>query len=105
MKFKQDKQVEAVFYGLRAAIVGLIAAAALTLMNNQNFPDYISVIICVAAFVMVKYLKIHPILMIVISGVVGYFLLYPKEGELKPIVKNNIEVVKDINMTSILELN
>ena len=35
-KFKHNKYVEAAFVGLRPATVGLIAAAALLLMNSEN---------------------------------------------------------------------
>ena len=72
-KHKDNKWVAAIFLGLRPAIVGLIASASLMLMNKQNFPDVKSIIMCVVAFVAVKYFKLHPILMIVIAGVVGFF--------------------------------
>ena len=39
-KFKNNKYVVAAFTGLRPATVGLIAAAALMLMNKENFIDY-----------------------------------------------------------------
>lgn len=101
MKYKQNRWVEAVFSALRPAIVGLIAAAALTLMNNQNFPDYKSIIICVGAFVIVKYFKVHPILMIIMAGVIGFFFLHPKNDPTVPLVND-----KDINIenyTTLLE--
>ena len=44
-KFKNNKYVAAAFTGLRPMTVGLIAAAALLLMNNENFIDYKSVLI------------------------------------------------------------
>ncbi|WP_278834361.1 chromate transporter, partial [Porphyromonas cangingivalis] len=39
-KFRQNKHVDAVFTGIRPAAVGLIAAAALLLINGENFIDY-----------------------------------------------------------------
>ena len=36
-KFRNNKYVEAAFLGLRPATVGLIAAAALLLMNKENY--------------------------------------------------------------------
>lgn len=87
MKYKQNRWVEAVFSGLRPAIVGLIAAAALSLMNVQNFPDYKSILMCIAAFIVVKYLKVHPILMIVIAGAIGFFFFKPETPASKPIVQ------------------
>ena len=65
--------------GLKPAIAGLIFAAGLSMMNLQNFPDFgrgqynVSVIICVLAFVASYFFKANPILLIVISGVIGFF--------------------------------
>jgi chromate transporter len=81
VKFKTNPWVEALFTGLRPAIVGLIAAAALSLMTVQNFPDWKSVVLCAAAFVSVKYLKVHPIMMIIIAGVIGYLFFKPTPVE------------------------
>ncbi|MBO6027008.1 MAG: chromate transporter [Bacteroidales bacterium] len=66
--------------GLKPAIAGLIFAAGLSMMNLQNFPDFglgqynVSVIICVLAFVASFFFKANPILLIVLSGVVGFFV-------------------------------
>lgn len=71
VKVKNNKYVEAAFTGLRPATVGLIAAAALLLMNNENFIDYKSYLIFAAAFFLTWKLKVHPILIILLAGVVG----------------------------------
>lgn len=83
--------VKAVFAGLRPVVVGLIASAAIMLMNAANFnPNAItwqlwaSIAICVAAFCLVwfpipfkgKKIKMHPILVIIIAGIVGLILYY-----------------------------
>ena len=73
-KFRSNKYVDDVFKGLRPATVGLIAAAALLLMNRENFIDYKSIIIFVVAFVTTMFLKLHPILMIVLAAVAGLVL-------------------------------
>lgn len=73
-KFKSNSDVQNVMRVLRCAVVGLIAAAALLLMNEENFPDYISWVLFAAAFVANKFLRLHPILLIVIAGVAGYFI-------------------------------
>lgn len=78
-RHKESAIVKGVFMGLRPVVVGLIASAALLLMNSANFGyeqvDVIkSVIICVSAFVMVYFAKIHPILVILIAGLAGYIL-------------------------------
>jgi len=73
-KFSSNHWVNYAFLGLRPVIVGLIASAALLLMNRDNFPDYKSIIIFSVAFILTKYLKIHPILMILLAGISGLFL-------------------------------
>lgn len=73
-KFKNNRFVEAAFLGLRPATVGLIAAAALLLMNSDNFIDYKSFLIFGASFLLVWKFKVNPILMIVLAGVAGAVL-------------------------------
>ena len=66
--------------GLKPAIAGLIFAAGLSMMNAQNFVEIgkgennISIVICVLAFVASYFFKASPILLIVLSGVIGYFV-------------------------------
>ena len=61
-KFKNNKYVAAAFTGLRPMTVGLIGAAALLLMNKENFIDYKSILIFAGAFLLTWKYKIHPIL-------------------------------------------
>ncbi|MCD7977494.1 MAG: chromate transporter [Tannerellaceae bacterium] len=75
-RFKNNKYVEAAFLGLRPATVGLIAAAALMLMNHENFIDYKSFLIFGAAFLLTWKFKIHPILMIFLAGIAGLILYW-----------------------------
>jgi len=75
-KFRNNKYVAAAFLGLRPATVGLIAAAALLLMNSENFIDYKSFLIFGAAFILTWKFKVHPILMILIAGVAGIILYW-----------------------------
>lgn len=55
---------------LKPAVIGLIAAAALMLMNNYNFIDYRSWIIFGVVF-LASLKKADPILLIFLSGVAG----------------------------------
>lgn len=73
-KFRQNKYVDAVFTGIRPAAVGLIAAAALLLINGENFIDYKSYFLfgVVLLFVLKKWL--HPILLIILAGISGLIL-------------------------------
>lgn len=83
LKFQKHPMVEAVFKGLRPAVVGLLASAALVLMTADNFGSYdtdryqffVSLVIFLTAFVGTRWYKVNPILMIVLSGAAG-FLLY-----------------------------
>jgi chromate transporter len=56
------------------ATVGLIAAAALMLMNSHNFVDYKSIVISVTAFVLAYFFKIGIIKIIFLAGIFGYIL-------------------------------
>ncbi|MDO4165172.1 MAG: chromate transporter [Bacteroides sp.] len=82
LKYQKHPSVEAVFSGLRPAVVGLLASAALVLMNTENFGSptedtysfIISCIIFVVAFVGTKKYKLNPIGMIVACGIAGLIL-------------------------------
>lgn len=64
----------AVWRALRLVVIGLIASAALTLCNAENFIDYKSVLLCVVAFWAVWKLKCGPIWILVMSGFLGILL-------------------------------
>jgi chromate transporter len=73
-KFRSNRYVSDAFRGLRPTVVGLIAAAALLLMNPENFIDYKSFILFAAAFLLALLTKIHPILLILLAALAGLFL-------------------------------
>lgn len=61
LKHKDNITIKSIFSGLRPVVVGLIASAALLLMNKENFPDYtISIGIAVISFVLVTMRKYTP---------------------------------------------
>ena len=74
IKYHDNGYVKSVFSILRPVIVGLIAAAALMLMNGENFTDWISVLFCAGAFILTRYAKMHPIWVICIAGAAGYLV-------------------------------
>ena len=82
LKYQKHPVVEAVFSGLRPAVVGLLASAALVLMNAENFSSpkedmysfIISCLIFLIAFIGTRKYKINPILMIVVGGIAGLIL-------------------------------
>ncbi|MGI6718123.1 MAG: chromate transporter [Bacteroidales bacterium] len=74
-KIHRHKITQDVLHGLRLGTVGLIASAAIVLMNKETFIDIYSWIIFLIAFILVRYLKVSPILMIILAGITG-FLIY-----------------------------
>lgn len=90
-RHNESGAIKAVFSGLRPVVVGLIASAAIMLMNAANFnPNGISsqmwtnIAICVIAFCLAffpikvrkKSFKMHPILIIILAGIAGFLLYY-----------------------------
>lgn len=88
-RHSESGAIKAIFSGLRPVIVGLIASAAIMLMNAANFNPrginwqlWTNVGICVGAFCLAYFpmrlrgrsIKIHPILIIVLAGLSGYIL-------------------------------
>lgn len=88
-RHSESGAIKAIFSGLRPVIVGLIASAAIMLMNAPNFNPrgidwqlWTSIGICVVAFCLAyfpiklkeKKIKVHPILIIVGAGIVGLVL-------------------------------
>lgn len=74
LKFRSNPYVNNAFKGIRPATIGLIAAAALLLMNKENFESSASILIFLIAFALTKYGKIHPILMIVLAAISGLII-------------------------------
>ena len=76
---KDSKIVKDIFAGLRPTIVGLIAAAAVLLMNKENFGSptdnavsfAISIALFAATFYFTKFRKSNPILVMLVCGLLG----------------------------------
>ncbi|MBQ5372942.1 MAG: chromate transporter [Bacteroidaceae bacterium] len=79
MKYKNHPAVEQTFMGLRPAVIGLLAAASLLLMNAENFSTpgqnpwqfFISVGLFMFAFIGQQVYKMNPILLLVLCGLSG----------------------------------
>jgi chromate transporter len=69
-KFKHLKQVNWILKGIRPAVLGLIAAACFNI-GKISFVDIKSVLIGILVFVGVYRFKVHPILALVLSGILG----------------------------------
>lgn len=90
-KHSESGVIKAIFSGLRPVVVGLIASAAIMLMNAANFnPNgiswqlWVNVAICAGAFCLAwfpikwkgKKVKIHPIMIIILAGILGFTIYY-----------------------------
>lgn len=78
-RHRQSTLVEGIFRGLRPVVIGLIASAALILMNGENFgyetsDVAVSIAIAVVALAINLFTKIHPIAIICAAGVAGYLI-------------------------------
>ena len=72
VKMKDNIYVATTLKGLRYVVIGLIAAAALSLMNGSNFIDYWSYLLFATVFLGTLLFKLNPILLITLSGIAGY---------------------------------
>ncbi len=83
MRYHNNQHVTDTFAGLRPAVIGLIASAALVLMNSENFGSptddtrqfVASLLIFGAVLVANFFFRVNAILLIVLAGVAG-FLIY-----------------------------
>ncbi len=75
MLFRKNKYVTAALSVMMPASIGLIAAAAILLMNKYNFTDYISILIFTGTFVLSYFFKWGVMRIILLTAIVG-FLVY-----------------------------
>ncbi len=74
LSMKDNPRVAGAMRLLRPTVVGLVLAAALFLMNGQNFVDWKSAVIFAAAFAATAFRGVHPIPLLVAAGVAGWLL-------------------------------
>ncbi|MDR2039112.1 MAG: chromate transporter [Bacteroidales bacterium] len=72
--FRDNVYVKMALDGIKISVVGLIGAAALLLVNRDNFVDYKSILIFAVAFIITFRFKTNPIFVIIASGIAGYVL-------------------------------
>ncbi len=73
-KFSKSTIYKGVMTGLKPTVAGLIGAAAVLLMTPDNFPDWKSWVLFAAAFVVHYFFKTNAILIIVVAGIIGFFI-------------------------------
>lgn len=78
-KLKGNKTFESILKGIRPVSLALITSAIAGLASESLWLggftfDFIAVIICVIVFVLLRYYKIQPVLLLMLSGVLGALL-------------------------------
>ncbi len=80
-RFRSNRYVDSVFYGLRPCSIGLIAAAGLLVAKIALFdggPNFKGIALALLLFVATRYIpkikKLHPVFFILFSAVIGILL-------------------------------
>ena len=73
-RFKDHYLFKGVMTGLKPATLGLIGTAALSLATPENFIDWKSFVICIAAFIALFFRKIGPFAAIGLGALAGLLL-------------------------------
>ena len=79
MHYKDHKSVQTVLKWLRPVVVGMLAAAVLLLLNEENLGTfsaanlqlYVSIGLFILAFIATNFWKIGPIKVILLAGLFG----------------------------------
>lgn len=72
-KFKNSPYVSCAFSGIRPVVLGLILSASLTVAKN-SIVDIKTLVLAVGLFYLTSIKNLHPILTIIIGGIVGVFI-------------------------------
>jgi len=72
--YRNHPTVEAVFKGIRPAVIGLIAAALFSLTKGGMVVDWKAGVIATLSFLAVLFLKMHPMWLILLCGILGLLI-------------------------------
>ena len=73
-RFKESNIFASLMKTLRPVVIGMIGAAAGILVTKDNFIDWTSWVLFIGAFIASQWLKMNPILVIILGGVIGYII-------------------------------
>ncbi|MCR1898259.1 chromate transporter [Irregularibacter muris] len=73
LKFQQNQTIQNALGGIRPAVLALIASAALLLVEEAIIDVY-GIIIAIVVFLLVAIKKVNPIIVLVLSGILGIFI-------------------------------
>ncbi len=74
LSMRNNPRVEGAMRLLRPAVVGLILAAVLLMLNRESFVDWKSGAIFALAFLLTVFAKAHPIPVLIGAGVIGWLV-------------------------------
>ena len=73
-KIRDYKVVDYIFAGVRPAVVALIFYAVIKLLKSVGI-NKVNISIASISLLLILLLDVHPIIVIIISGIIGFFLL------------------------------
>ncbi|MCX7794474.1 MAG: chromate transporter [Thermodesulfovibrionales bacterium] len=71
--FRNSSVVNAVFKGIKPAVVGLLMATAITVANS-SLTDFYTLFIAISAFILIAFTKIDPTFVILGAGLAGILI-------------------------------
>ena len=63
-----------IIQGIKKGIVGLILYSAIIVLLNKGSIDLFTVIVFISSIMVLIKTKVHPVILILLSGLAGYFL-------------------------------
>ena len=74
MQFRYNHFVDLVFKGIGAAVPAMVLAAVFSLTKSMK-KSYLNIAIAALSVAAISFMHVHPVIVIIVSGMFGYFLL------------------------------
>ena len=72
--FKNNMFAKKIIQGIKIGIVGLIFYSAIMVLLNKETIDIFTIIVFISSILILIKTKVHPVILIILSGLTGYFL-------------------------------
>tara|TARA_B100001173_G_scaffold114843_1_gene99529 strand:- start:2634 stop:3815 length:1182 start_codon:yes stop_codon:yes gene_type:complete len=72
--FKNNMFAKKIIQGIKIGIVGLIFYSAIIVLLNKETIDIFTIIVFISSILILIKTKVHPVILIILSGLTGYFL-------------------------------
>ena len=73
--FKNNMFAKKIIQGIKKGIVGLILYSAIIVLLNKGSIDVFTVIVFISSIMILIKTKVHPVILILLSGLAGYFFI------------------------------